>query len=295
VALALPGDAQRVDALVALRLYLAPLAVGLGRRLSIPRVVVDVDDDDVDLLRSLGHEDEAAAYRRVASCWLPQADAVLAASPIVANAVANRAGIPVGVVPNAVPLPGSMPDPPGADRVLFVGNMSYEPNRVAAQWLGHTLLPALRRRRPAATIDLVGADGGALQGLVGTAGLVVHGAVDEVAEHYAAADVVAVPLQHGSGTRIKVIEAFAHRRPVVATRQATAGLELAHDEAVLTELDDMAPAIAELLQDPARAASMADRAATLASRRYSWTAVGGSIPRLVLGDIAARPPDPAVR
>jgi len=34
------------------------------------------------------------------------------------------------------------------------------------------------------------------------------------------------PLRHGSGTRIKVLEAFAHGRPVVATPAAVAGLEL---------------------------------------------------------------------
>ena len=46
--------------------------------------------------------------------------------------------------------------------------------------------------------------------------------------HLADADVVVVPLRRGAGTRIKVLEAIAHRRPVVATPAAVAGLEL-HD------------------------------------------------------------------
>ena len=40
----------------------------------------------------------------------------------------------------------------------------------------------------------------------------------------ARADVVAVPLREGAGTRIKVLEALAHRIPVVATSVAVEGL-----------------------------------------------------------------------
>ena len=59
----------------------------------------------------------------------------------------------------------------------------------------------------------------------------------------------------GAGTRIKVLEAFAHRRPVVATPAAVAGLDVRDGATVLLGDDPptLAPHVARLLGDPARA------------------------------------------
>ena len=57
-------------------------------------------------------------------------------------------------------------------------------------------------------------------------GVRVAGYVEDLRPWYRGADVVVVPLRHGGGTRIKVLEAFAYRRPVVATPLAVAGLDV---------------------------------------------------------------------
>ena len=50
------------------------------------------------------------------------------------------------------------------------------------------------------------------------------GRVDELRPHYEHAHVVVVPLHHGSGTRLKVVEAMAYGRPVVSTSLGAEGL-----------------------------------------------------------------------
>ena len=206
--------------------------------------MIDVDDDDAALLRTLGDDTEADVCERLARCWLPDADAVLAASAVEAAGVATRAGIDhVEVAPNAVPIPERVPPPPGEDRLLFVGNLTYEPNRVAARLLAGEILPRVQQRRPNATLELVGSNGGSLDDLAGVDGVRLLGAVPDVAPHYASADAVVVPLRHGGGTRIKVLEAFAYRRPVVATSTAVAGLDVVHDRHVVVAetSDEIAP------------------------------------------------------
>jgi len=103
VAAGLPEGIGRPAAVLVVRLYLAPLGVWLGRELAAESLVVDADDDDAALLRSLGETGEAEAFERLARCWLPDADAVFAASGPSSAAIATRAGLDhVGVIPNTV-------------------------------------------------------------------------------------------------------------------------------------------------------------------------------------------------
>ena len=61
----------------------------------------------------------------------------------------------------------------------------------------------------------------------------VVGAVGSVAEAYRSAHAAIVPIRAGGGTRIKVLEAFAYRRPVVATTIGVEGIAARHDEHLL--------------------------------------------------------------
>jgi glycosyltransferase involved in cell wall biosynthesis len=54
--------------------------------------------------------------------------------------------------------------------------------------------------------------------------------VENALAEIAAAKVVIAPLRAGSGTRIKILEAWAAARPVVATALAAEGLAAQHEE-----------------------------------------------------------------
>jgi glycosyltransferase involved in cell wall biosynthesis len=92
-----------------------------------------------------------------------------------------------------------------------------------------------------------------------------------LAPHYAWADLAVVPLSAGGGTRIKLIEAFAHGVPVVATTIGAEGIDVV--DGVNAVIADSPGAFVEactgLLADNARAASLADAARHLVERRYS--------------------------
>lgn len=280
------GDIGQPDVVVALRTYLAPLGVTLARDLDAGRIVIDADDDDAALMDSLGYHDEARAFERLARCWLPDADAVFTASSIDAASLATRAGLDsVSVVPNAVAIPESVAPAPDTARLLFVGNLTYEPNRKAARLLVEEILPRVREHRADALLDLVGPhDPGTIDSEVAP-GVRWSGWVEDVAPFYAASTIVVVPLRHGGGTRIKILEAFAHRRPVVATRAAVGGLDVAHDRELLLadDPDATARSICLLLDDRARARNLAAAAAELVASRYSRQAVAPLVRSAILG------------
>jgi glycosyltransferase involved in cell wall biosynthesis len=270
---------------VGLRSYLAPLALDLARELGVPRVVVDADDDDERLLRDQGADDEADRYAHLARTWLVRADRVLAASPVDAAAMTERYGFTVHTLPNAVRPPASVSEPPARHRLLYVGNLTYAPNVDAVRDLVHDVLPRVRAAVPDATVDLVGAHDERLAELAGRDGVHLAGAVPDLAPWYARADLVVVPLRDGAGTRIKVLEAFAHRRPVVATPAAVSGLEVVDGESVhlgTTPAELTAHAV-RLFGDPAEARRTVDRAEAVVAEHYLLDVVVPRARRLLIG------------
>jgi hypothetical protein len=155
--------ARGARALFVLRGYLAPFGCALARALQAGRVIVDLDDDDEQFERSAGRVQEADAIGRLARAWLPDADIVCAAAPHEASAMAERYGLHlIRVLPNAIRPPAQTTVPPGEQRLLFVGNLTYAPNLDAAQVLAHEILPLVRETNPDATVDLVGPHDGSI-------------------------------------------------------------------------------------------------------------------------------------
>jgi glycosyltransferase involved in cell wall biosynthesis len=106
-------------------------------------------------------------------------------------------------------------------------------------------------------------------------GVEFAGFVPDLAAAYEGADVAVVPLRTGGGTRIKLLEAFAHRVPVVASTVAAAGLE-AFDGRHLLLADDpgqAAGAVEKLIAEPSFAARLSDEAWRLVRDRYSTDVV----------------------
>ncbi len=62
-----------------------------------------------------------------------------------------------------------------------------------------------------------------------------------------------VPVRYGGGTRVKILESFAHRVPVVSTRLGAEGLEVEDGVHLLLAdgPEDFAAATVRLLRDPA--------------------------------------------
>ena len=114
-------------------------------------------------------------------------------------------------------------------------------------------------------------------------GVRLAGFVPDVASYYRAADVVVVPLEAGAGTRIKLLEAFAHGVPVVASPAAVSGLAACHGVHLLVAEGPaaQAEATARLLLDDELARRLAAAGRELIERSYSHAAVFPRIRRFL--------------
>ena len=96
------------------------------------------------------------------------------------------------------------------------------------------------------------------------------GFVDDLAAWYRRARVVCCPIYHGSGTRVKIIEAAAHRKAVVSTPMGAEGLSFVDGEEIVLRKApaDLAAACVELLRDPSAASRLGAQARRRALQLY---------------------------
>jgi glycosyltransferase involved in cell wall biosynthesis len=105
------------------------------------------------------------------------------------------------------------------------------------------------------------------------------GQVDDLRPHLAEAAVCVAPLRIGSGTRLKVLEALAHLRPVVSTSVGVEGLRLRHEHDLLIadSAEAFARAAIRLLTNRGEAELLAARGRASVEAHYSPRAIAGAM------------------
>jgi sugar transferase (PEP-CTERM/EpsH1 system associated) len=214
-------------------------------------------------------------------------DAVLTCSDEEAAAFGELAGggDRFVVAPNGVdcrwlaPRAGAIEEP-GA--LVFTGAMGYFPNQDAALHLCHDILPLLGDLRPAPRLYLVGKDPpAAVRALHNGTSVIVTGQVEDVRPYLERAALVVVPLRHGAGTRLKILEAFAMGKAVVSTCKGAEGIEAADGQEILlaANAEQFAAQIRRAWSDAVLRRCLGAAAIKLASQRYDWP----RIQEIVLG------------
>jgi glycosyltransferase involved in cell wall biosynthesis len=170
--------------------------------------------------------------------------------------------------------PAGRPEVPG--RLVFSGSMDWHPNEDAVIHFGESILPRIRERVPGASFVVVGRNPSTrLVEAAKRTGMELTGTVDDVRPHVDEAAVYVVPLRAGSGTRLKIFEAFAMGKAVVSTTLGAEGLDVEPGRNVILadEPDDFARAVVALLADRDRRQALGHAARALVEERYSWDRV----------------------
>jgi len=222
---------------------------------------------------ALAHEIFCQSARDLEAHWLPRYDCLLTASASdaqLARAIAPRSHIIV--YPNTIPRV-QRPRVPEREMVVFSGNLEYHPNVSAVRFFRNEIWPILRDRWPSLVWRLVGKNPQAVQKYTaGDARIEWSGAVENAIAELAAAKVVVVPLLAGSGTRFKVIEAWAAGRAVVSTTIGAEGLPARHKENLLVAdgAGEFAGAVSLLLTSPDLRARLGETGRALFESEFTW-------------------------
>jgi glycosyltransferase involved in cell wall biosynthesis len=228
-------------------------------------------------------------WRRLQAEVASRADAIVLAGAADAAKVAHPIArmVPNGYRPvEGLEIAGGPIE--GPPTLVYVGGLRYRPNVEAVTRLATGVLPVVRRRHPQARVRVVGDYGAEIAALASVPGIEIVGRVDHVRDELFGAHVTAVPMISGGGTRIKIIEAFAHGLPVVSSTIGAEGLEVEPGKHLVIEddLERMGEAVADLLDDRAARVALAERAHDRFTERYTPAAVSSAI-RAVIKEVFA--------
>lgn len=293
-----PGDIGRAigngqyDLAILEHFWIAPYAQLI--RPHARRLILDLHNIEstwYDSVASASGPFEAIALRRFATAsvalerkWLPMFDAILVTSELDAALVRSAAPKARTVVyPNALqPIP--VPQRSEADEIAFSGNLEYAPNIGAVRFFADRIWPTLREGWPSVQWRIVGKNSQAVAHLVqGDSRISLTGPIDDPIAELSRARVAVVPLLAGSGTRVKIIEAWAAGTPVVSTSIGAAGLDARNGEHLLIadQPEQFADAVSRLLASEAERALIGAAGRNLYEQRYTWPVAWQSLENIL--------------
>ena len=204
---------------------------------ALPPLFLDLDDiEPVAFVRKLSQPPSQPIaslpyYLQVPALWWGTAEAIRRCQQTYVCSDQDRSYLTdfwhlprVVTVPNSAAIPQTPPlstDP----ALLLIGSYSYAPNLNAANFLIKRVWPRIRQARPEARLIIAGRDPSKICGYnTGVPGVEFTGFVDDLSALYRRVRIVCCPIFSGGGTRVKMIEAAAHGKPVVASKIGVEGL-----------------------------------------------------------------------
>jgi glycosyltransferase involved in cell wall biosynthesis len=212
--------------------------------------------------------------------WLPRFGLVLAASGPDAAALAELApSTRICVYPNSLPL-APQPEVDEEQAIVFTGNFDYPPNRDAVHYFHDRIWPLVRESYPDLKWRLAGKNPEAVaRFLRRDPRIEILGPVADAVVELARARVVIVPLRAGSGTRFKILEAWAAGRAVVSTMIGAEGLGAVDGEQLLLAdtPERFAEAVSALLDSAELRRRLGRAGRRLYEERFTWQSAWASL------------------
>jgi glycosyltransferase involved in cell wall biosynthesis len=198
-------------------------------------------------------------------------------------------GARIETIPTGVDTQFFRPSPADerARHLVFSGSMDWYPNEDGLLAFLEGAWPRIREHAPDATFTIVGRNPGPRlhRAAARAEGVTVTGTVDDIRPFVGRAALYVAPLRVGGGTRLKLFEALAMGKPVVATRLAAEGLPMVPGEHYVAAEDpaDLAAAVVRLLADSRRRAALGAAGRRLVEERFSWPSVTDVVERHLAG------------
>jgi glycosyltransferase involved in cell wall biosynthesis len=261
---------------------LLSMVPAMRTRKPLPPIFLDLDDiEHRKLIRFIPQpprsKSSALHYLRVPALWWGECQAIRRAQATFVCSESDQAYLTnqwqlpgVVTIPNAVSIPSQQPIP-SEPTLLFIGTYAYPPNVNAANFLIEQVFPRIQKQCHDAHLIIAGPNPQNIRGY-GRAipGIEFTGYVDDLEDLYRRVRVVCCPVFAGGGTRVKLIEAAAYGKPIVASAIGAEGLHLHHGKEFLlcNSAQQFAEACLELFSNDNLCRSLGTAARETAIQRY---------------------------
>ncbi|MCW4052462.1 MAG: glycosyltransferase family 4 protein [Candidatus Bathyarchaeota archaeon] len=158
--------------------------------------------------------------------------------------------------------------------LTFVGKLDYIPNITAVRYVAEKIHPAVIEKYPRSKFFIIGQNYQSLldyrrSNIIFTGYVPPH----ELPNYLSASDIVLVPLDSGSGTRLKTLEAASCSRSMVSTQKGVEGQNFVHEkEIMLTQSVDnkFVDYVLKLMENEKLRKKIGRNAREKIEKQYSW-------------------------
>jgi glycosyltransferase involved in cell wall biosynthesis len=198
---------------------------------------------------------------------------ILKPDPVAGTAVRQRLGIPASAVV-----------------VGFTSGMKELTNLETARYILQKLTREVWQDFPGTYFLIVGGHAPGSLKSPDDERVVITGFVDDLLPYLNAIDISIAPYKVGRGAKLKMVEAMACGKVVVATPQGIGGFDVTNGEnALVCEFDDFLQTLKYAIANHATIKDrMGKQARTLVEERYSWQRVGLRLTDILEGLVARR-------
>lgn len=188
-------------------------------------------------------------------------------------------GVATAVVPNGVDTEYFTPHfGEETPALIFTGGMNMFANRDAVEWFLDSIWPLIKAAVPGVRFYAIGQRPSTriLDVAASDSAVEAPGFVDDVRPWVARSAVYVVPMRVGGGTRLKMVDAMAQGKAIVATSLGAEGIDGEDGKHFLLadEPEQFAGYVVKLLQDRELLNRFAVAARQRAEERYAWPILG---------------------
>jgi glycosyltransferase involved in cell wall biosynthesis len=168
--------------------------------------------------------------------------------------------------------------------LIFAGGMNWYPNRNAMLFFVDKVWPLLKKEIPDIKMTVVGQDPPPkLKNLArDDKNFIVTGFVDDVRPYIDQAMVYVCPIKDGGGTKLKILDALAMGKAIVAHPLSCEGIDVMDGESVLfaETPNEYVKCIKRLFDDSTFLQRLGNNGQKLVSEKYSFVNIGRKLSRL---------------
>jgi len=178
--------------------------------------------------------------------------------------------IPLGIDSEEYRQAATLAATPVPETIFHIGAMDWQPNEYGIRWFIDRIWPLIRKTNPKIQFHLAGRKMPNWLLHLKEPNIKVHGEVENAKAFMAKYAVMVVPLLSGSGLRVKIIEAMALGKPIVATDIGASGISCEDGKHILlcNQPETFANAVLQAIEKPLETIQIGKNAGNLAASYY---------------------------
>lgn len=165
--------------------------------------------------------------------------------------------------------------------LIFAGGLDWYPNVKAVMFFANEVWPKLKAQIPDVTFNLIGKSPPEqlMQLAKADPNFVIHGFVDEIRGHIDKTWIYICPIDDGGGTKLKVLDALAMSKAIVANPIACEGINVTNGKDVFyaSTADEYISTIIRLFNNPDKCIEAGINGRKLIESNYSYHIIGQAL------------------